>query len=186
MHDDPLLKDSETHMTKSLNVLEEELAKISTGRANPALVEAVNADYYGTATPLKHMATISAPEADLIVIRPFDKSQLHTIEKAVLEANLGFNPSVDDEVVRIQVPRLTEERRNQLAKLVHERGEETKVAVRNIRRHTKEQIEKMKTSGELPEDDCHQKLNALEDLTHSYCAKVDEHVKAKDTQLKTV
>lgn len=183
---DPMLKDAEDHMGKSLHVLEEELAKVSTGRANPGLIENVNADYYGSSTPLKHMANISAPEADLIVVRPFDSSQLQAIEKAILEANLGFNPAVDEGLVRIQVPKLTEERRDQLVKLVHERGEETKVAIRNVRRHTKDDLEKMKNGGELPEDDFHRELHALDDLTHKYCDNVDEHVAAKDKQLKTV
>lgn len=181
-----MLKDAEEHMKKSLHVLEEELSKISTGRANPALIEDVQADYYGAPTPLKHMANIAAPEADLIVVRPYDSSQLQAIEKAILEANLGYNPAVDEEVVRIQVPKLTEERRNQMVKLVHERGEEAKVAIRNIRRHTKEHLEKLKQDGEMPEDDFHRELHALDDLTHKYCDDVDEHVAHKDKQLKTV
>lgn len=186
MRDDPLLKDAEDHMKMSLHVLEEELAKVSTGRANPALIEDVKVDYYGAPTPLKHMANISAPEPDQIVVRPFDSSQLQAIEKGILEANLGYNPLVDDDIVRIQVPKLTEERRNQLSKLVHERGEETKVAVRNIRRHCKDELEKMKNEGDLPEDDFHRELSALDKLTHQYCDQVDEHVAAKDKQLKTV
>jgi len=186
MSDDPLLKDAEEHMKKSLHVLEEELAKVSTGRANPALIEDVKANYYGAPTPLKHMANISAPEVDQIVVRPFDASQLQAIEKGILEANLGFNPLVDDDLVRIQVPKLTEERRLQLIKFVHERGEETKVAVRNIRRHCKEELEKMKNDGQLPEDDLHRELHDLDDLTHRYCGQADECIAAKDKQLKTV
>ncbi len=186
MSEDLFLKDAKEHMDKTLHVLEEELSKISTGRANPALIEGVKVDYYGTATPLKHMAHISAPEADLIVVRPFDKSQLQAVEKAILEANLGFNPMVADEIVRIQVPKLTEERRTQLTKVVHERGEEAKVAVRNIRRNTKDELETFKNEGELPEDDFHRELHALDELTHAYCDKVDEKVAAKDKQIKTV
>ncbi len=183
---DPLLTDAEEHMQKSLHVLEEDLSKISTGRANPAIIEDVSVDYYGAATPLKHMANISAPEADTLLIRPFDAQQKQVIEKAILESNLGFNPSVEDDVVRIKVPMLTAERREQLIKVVHERGEESKVAIRNIRRHTKDDLEKMKNDGELPEDDLHRELSALDDLTHNYCDKVDEHVANKDKQLKTV
>lgn len=186
MSEDPLLKDAKDHMEKSLHVLEEELSKISTGRANPALIEGVKADYYGNPTPLKHMAHISAPEADQIVVRPFDKAQLQAVEKAILEANLGFNPVRADDIVRIQVPKLTEERRTQLTKVVHERGEETKVAVRNLRRQAKEELEMLKDEGELPEDDFHRELHQLDELTHAYCDKVDEKVAAKDKQIKTV
>lgn len=183
---DPLLKDADEHMQMSLSVLDDELSKISTGRANPALIEDVSVDYYGAPTPLKHMANISAPEADTLVIRPFDAQQKQAIEKAILESNLGFNPSVEDDLVRIKVPALTAERRQQLIKLVHERGEESKVAIRNIRRHCKDDLEKMKNDGELPEDNFHRELGALDDLTHKYCDEVDKHVANKDEQLKTV
>jgi ribosome recycling factor len=181
-----LMKDAEEHMKKSLHVLEEELGRVSTGRATPALIEDVEVNYYGTPTPLKHMANITAPEANLIVIRPFDPNQRQPIEKAIQEANLGFNPVVAEDVVRIQVPPLSEDRRNQMVRLVHERGEEAKVAVRNIRRHTKEALEKLKEEGELPEDYFHRELQNLDDLTHKYCDDVDGHVAAKDKQLKTV
>lgn len=183
---DPLLKEAKEHMEKSLHVLHEELQKLRGGRANPALVEGVLVDYYGTPTPLKHMAQLNAPEANLIVIRPFDPTQRQAIEKAILEANLGFNPVVAEDVVRIQVPHLSEERRKEMGKLVHERGEESKVAIRNIRRHTKEQLEKGEEDGKLTEDDLRRELDALEKMTHEYCGKVDQEVVAKDKQLKAV
>jgi len=170
MATDPLLKDAETHMKKSLEHLEHELLKLRGGRANPSLIEDVKADYYGAPTPLKHMANL----------------QRQAIEKAILEANLGFNPVVDEDVVRVKVPHLTEERRNELIRIVHERGEETKVAIRNARRDAKENLETMKNDGELPEDDFHREMDALEKLTHDFCDRVDEQVAAKDKQLKAV
>jgi len=186
MATDPLLKDAETHMKKSLEHLEHELLKLRGGRANPSLIEDVKVDYYGAPTPLKHMANLSAPEPDMILVRPFDPSQRQAIEKAILEANLGFNPVVDEDVVRVKVPHLTEERRNELIRIVHERGEETKVAIRNARRDAKENLETMKNDGELPEDDFHREMDALEKLTHDFCDRVDEQVAAKDKQLKAV
>ena len=117
---------------------------------------------------------------------PFDPTQRQAIEKAILEANLGFNPVVAEDMVRIQVPHLSEERRKELGKLVHERGEESKVAIRNIRRHSKELLEKGEKEGKLTEDDLRRELDALEKMTHEFCDKVDQEVVAKDKQLKTV
>lgn len=183
---DPLLQETKEHMEKSLHVLHDELQKLRGGRASPALVEGVLVDYYGTPTPLKHIAHLNAPEANLIVIRPFDPTQRQAIEKAILEANLGFNPVVAEDAVRIQVPHLSDERRKEMSKLVHERGEEAKVAIRNIRRHTKEQLEKKEKESALTEDDLERELQGLEKMTHEYCDKVDQEVSAKDKQLKSV
>jgi ribosome recycling factor len=174
------------HMEKSLHVFEDELKRLRTGRANPAMVEEVQVDYYGTRTPLKHLATITAPEPNLIVIRPYDKSQIPAIEKAILEANLGFNPSSDKEVVRITVPKLSEERRKELVKIIHQKGEETKVAVRNIRRHMKEEIERRKDEGEISEDDFHRRLKEIDQITHEFTEKIDQIMAEKEKQVTTV
>ncbi len=183
---DKSLEEMRQHMKKSLHVYEEELRHLRTGRANPAMVEEVMVDYYGTRTPLKHLATITAPEPNLLVIRPYDKSQIPAIEKAILEANLGFNPSSDGEVVRIAVPKLSEERRKELVKVVHQKAEEARIAIRNIRRHMKEELERQKKEGELSEDDFHRSLKEMDNITHEFTEKIDELMKEKEQQVLEV
>ena len=183
---DKSLEEMRQHMQKSLHVYEEELRHLRTGRANPAMVEEVMVDYYGTKTPLKHLATITAPEPNLLVIRPYDKSQISAIEKAILEANLGFNPSSDGEVVRIAVPKLSEERRKELVKVVHQKAEEARIAIRNIRRHMKEELERQKKEGELSEDDFHRALKEMDQITHEFTDKIDELMKEKEQQVLEV
>lgn len=174
------------HMDKTIQVFEHELVKLRTGRANPALVEDVKVDYYGTHTPLKHLARITAPEPDLIVIQPFDKSQVHAIEKAIQAANLGFNPLVEGDLLRIKIPRLTEERRKELSKIIREKAEEAKMALRNIRRDVKEKLDKEKKDGTLSEDDHDRLIKELDKVTHEYTLKVDQTAQAKEKQLLTV
>lgn len=181
-----LLKDAKAHMEKSLNVLRGELGKIHTGRANPALLEDITVDYYGTPTPLKHLANIVAPDPDMIVVRPFDKSQIPAIEKAILQADLGLNPQNDGQIVRVKVPRLTEERRNELVKLAKSRGEEAKVALRNIRRDVRERLEAQKKEGALSEDDFFHLREELDKLTHRYVEQVDKLVEEKSQEMRTL
>jgi ribosome recycling factor len=173
-------------MDKTMQVFEHELVKLRTGRANPAMVEDVKVDYYGTHTPLKHLARITAPEPDMIVIHPFDKTQVHAIEKAIQAANLGFNPTVDGELLRIKVPRLTEERRKELSKVIHDRAEESKVALRNIRREIKEHLDKEQKDGKVSEDDHDRVMKEIEKVTHEYTAKIDQTAQAKEKQLMSV
>ncbi|RLE30649.1 ribosome recycling factor [Candidatus Acetothermia bacterium] len=181
-----LLKDARSHMEKTLEVLKSELAKVHTGRANPALLEDVVVDYYGTPTPLKHLANIVAPDPDMIVVRPFDKSQIAAIEKAILQADLGLNPQNDGQIVRVKVPRLTEERRSELIKLVRGKGEEAKVALRNIRRDAREQLEAEKKDGNLAEDDFFRLRDELDELTQDYVKKVDELIEDKNQEMRTL
>lgn len=183
---DKRIAELKAHMDKTMQVFEHELMKLRTGRANPVLVEDVKVEYYGTHTPLKHLARIIAPEPDLIVIQPFDKSQVHAIEKAIQAANLGFNPMVEGDVLRIKIPRLTEERRKELSKIIHEKAEEAKVALRNIRRDVKEKLDKEKKDGVLSEDDHDRLMKELDKVTHEYTAKVDQAAQAKEKQLLTV
>jgi ribosome recycling factor len=183
---DRSLEEMRQHMQKSLRVFEDELRHIRTGRANPAMVEEVMVDYYGTKTPLKHLATITAPEPNLLVIRPYDKSQIGAIEKAILEANLGFNPSSDGEVVRLVVPKLSEERRKELVKVVHQKAEEARIAIRNIRRHMKEELERQKKEGELSEDDFHRALKEMDRITHEFTDKIEELMEEKEHQVLQV
>ena len=181
-----LLVECRKRMDKTIAALEADLAKVQTGRANPALLEDIKVDYYGTPTPLKHIAHITAPDPDLLVVRPFDRSQIGAMEKAIAAADLGLNPQNDGNVIRIKVPRLSEERREELVKLVKKRGEEAKVALRNIRREYKEKFDDMKDEGALPED-AHRRLREqLDKITHEYTEKVDEIVEAKAQQMRTL
>jgi ribosome recycling factor len=183
---DKHIAELKTHMDKTIQVFEHELIKLRTGRANPAMVEDVKVEYYGTHTPLKHLARITAPEPDLIVIQPFDKSQVHAIEKAIQAANLGFNPVVEGDLLRIKIPRLTEERRKELSKIIREKAEEAKIALRNIRRDVKEKLDKEKKEGILSEDDHERLIKELDKVTHEYTAKVDAAAQAKEKQLLSV
>lgn len=173
-------------MDKTVQVFEHELVKLRTGRANPAMVEDVKVDYYGTHTPLKHLARVTAPEPDMIVIYPFDKTQVHAMEKAIQAANLGFNPTVEGELLRIKVPRLTEERRKELSKVIHDKAEESKVALRNIRREIKEHLDKEQKDGKISEDDHDRVMKEIEKVTHEYTEKIDQTAQTKEKQLLSV
>ncbi len=173
-------------MDKTLHVFEQELQKLRTGRANPVMVEDVKVDYYGTHTPLKHLARITAPEPDMLLVQPFDKTQMQSIEKAIHAANLGLNPTVDGEILRIKIPRLTEERRKELGKVIHDKAEEAKVALRNIRREIKEHMDREKKDGVLSEDDHGRLQKELDKVTHEYTAKIAQAAQAKEKQLLSV
>jgi ribosome recycling factor len=181
-----LLRECRKRMDKTIAALEADLAKVQTGRANPALLEDIKVDYYGTPTPLKHIAHITAPDPDLLVVRPFDRTQIGAMEKAIVAADLGLNPQSDGNVIRIKVPRLSEERREELVKLVKRRGEEAKVALRNIRRDYKERFDDMKDEGQLPEDDHRRLREQLDKITQEYTEKVDQVVEAKAQQMRTL
>ncbi len=181
-----LLRDAKAHMEKTLEVLKSELGKVHTGRANPALLEDVMVDYYGTPTPLKHLANIVAPDPDMIVIRPFDRSQIGAIERAILAADLGLNPQNDGQIVRVKVPRLTEQRRNELVKIVRAKGEEAKVALRNIRRDVREKLEDQKKEGAISEDDFYRLRDELDKLTQDYAKRVDGLVEKKSQEMRTL
>lgn len=181
-----LMRGARERMVRTLDVLQAELTKIHTGRANPALVEDVMVDYYGTPTPLKHVAHIVAPDPDLITIRPFDRTQIPALEKAVLAAGLGLNPQNDGQVIRIKIPRLSEERRAELVKIVGKRAEEAKVALRNVRREVREKLEAEKKDGRLAEDDHHRLQKALDDLTTEYVKRVDDLVEKKAQEMRTL
>lgn len=181
-----LIQEMRGRMEKSLDILEGELYRIRTGRANPALIEDVKISYYGTPTVLKHLATITAPDPDQLVVRPYDPSQKEAIKRGILEANLGLNPQAEETLVRIKIPKLSEERRRELVKLVKEKGEEAKVAIRNIRRDTKELLEKMEKGGELPEDELYSQLEELNKITHEYTTRIDGLIADKEKQILAV
>ena len=169
-----VLHDVEDHMDQTIEALEANLRTIRTGRASPALVERVMVDYYGTPTPLKQLAVISAPEPQLLTIRPYDPGSLGDIERAILKSELGLTPSNDGRIIRLPIPRLTEERRQELAKLVRQRVEESKVALRNIRRETLDDLREFEKEKLIPEDDFYRAKDDVQELTDRYVKQMDE------------
>ena len=176
------IKEIETKMKGTLTNLEKRFTTVRAGRANPSSLDGVMVDYYGSMTPLKSLATISVPEATQLLIKPFDRGCLSNIEKAIIAANLGFNPSNDGETIRIVIPALTEERRRELTKQVKAMAEEAKVSIRNIRHEANEKIEKM----ELPEDEEKGMMKDVQDLVNDYNKDIDNIYKDKEKELMTV
>ncbi len=174
------------HMKRTLDVLKEHLAKVQTGRANPAMVDDVMVDYYGTRTPLKQLATISAPDANLLVVQPYDKTQIAAVEKAILAADLGLNPASDGNVVRIKVPKLSEERRRELTKVIKARAEETKIALRNVRREANEKLDAMKKGGTLSEDAHRRYRDKTDEAVREASQTVDTLIEQKSKQIQTI
>ena len=177
-----LLKEIEDKMVKSLENLDKRMATVRAGRANPSSLDGVSAEYYGVMTPLKQLAIVSVPEGNQLLIKPFDKSCLASIEKAILASNLGYNPTNDGETIRIIVPALTEERRVELTKQVKAIAEEAKVSVRNIRHQGLDDLKAL----ELSEDVEKGVENKIQDLVNQYNKKIDETLKAKEQDLLTV
>jgi len=181
-----ILSEAKDAMQKSLAALAHDLGKIRTGRANPALLEGLQVDYYGTPTPIKKLAQLNAPEARLITIQPFDRSAIAEIEKAIHKANLGFSPVSDGKIVRVPIPELTEERRKDLAKQVKKLGEEHKVGVRNARRDAIAMVKEFQKNGDLAEDDAHHLSEKIQKLTDDSTAQIDKAVEAKEGELLKV
>jgi ribosome recycling factor len=169
-----LLQETEDRMRKAVDVLESDLRAIRTGRASPALVERVMADYYGVPTALNRLAVISAPEPQLLTIRPYDPGALGDIERAILKSELGLTPSNDGRIIRLPIPRLTEERRRDLAKMVRQRVEEGKVALRNIRREALDDLREFEKEKLVSEDDFYRGKDDLQDLIDRYTKQMDE------------
>lgn len=173
-------------MNKAVSVLKEELAGIRTGRATPALLSRIVVDYYGTQVPINQLASFSVPEPRTLVIQPFDKGAIGSMEKAILASDVGITPSNDGQVIRLNFPPLTEERRKELIKTVHHRGEEGRVAVRNVRRHSKEGLEKLEHDHTISEDDLKRAEKELQKLTDQHVAEIDEIVAHKEQELKEI
>jgi len=169
-----LIRETEDRMRKAVEVLEADLRAIRTGRASPALVERVMVEYYGTPTPLNQLAVISAPEPQLLTIRPYDPGSLGDIERAILRSELGLTPTNDGRIIRLPIPRLNEERRQELAKLVRQRVEEGKVALRNIRREVLDDMREFEKERLVSEDDFYRGKDDLQDLTDRYTKQMDE------------
>lgn len=173
-------------MSKSISSLENNFASIRTGRANPAVLDKITVDYYGTPTAIQAMAAVSVSEARVLVIQPWDKSTLKEIEKAILASDLGITPMNDGNVIRLSFPQPTEESRKELCKSVKKYGEEAKVAVRNVRRDTIDKFKSMKKNGDLTEDDQKDAEKKLQKLTDKYCDEVDKAVAEKEKEIMTV
>jgi ribosome recycling factor len=183
---DEILFEAEEKMEKAVHVAREDLAGLRTGRANVNAFARLVVDYYGAPTPIPQMATVNVPEARMAVIKPYDASQLTAIEKAIRDSDLGVNPTNDGMIIRVVFPQLTEERRRELVKVAKHKGEEAKVAIRSIRRHAKDALDKLIKDGETGEDEVHRAEAELEKLTHAYTGRVDEAVKAKESELLEV
>jgi len=181
-----VLKDAEARMKGAIHSLEEDLNGIRTGRASPALVEKLMVEYYGTPTPLYQMATINVPEAQLITIKPFDKTSLRSIEKAIQTSELGLNPNNDGTLIRLSLPPLTQERRKELVKVVHHRLEEAKVALRNIRRSAIDDIRDFEKESLISEDDSHRGQDEMQKLIDKYTEQVDGIGKRKEQDIMAV
>ena len=183
---DSALKAATEKMDKAISVLKVELAGVRTGRATPALLQRVVVDYYGTPVPIQQLASFSVPEPRTLVISPFDRNAIASMEKAIMGSDLGITPGNDGTVIRLSFPPLTEERRKELIKLVHHRGEEGRVAVRNIRRHSKEELERLERDGGISEDDLVRSEKELQKLTDKHISDIDEVVAHKDAELKEI
>jgi ribosome recycling factor len=183
---DSALRAATEKMDKAIGVLKDELAGVRTGRATPALLQRVIVDYYGTPVPIQQLASFSVPEPRTLVISPFDRNAIAAMEKAIMTSDLGITPGNDGTVIRLSFPPLTEERRKELIKLVHHRGEEGRVAVRNIRRHSKEELEKLERDGGISEDDLVRSEKELQKLTDKHISDIDEVVAHKDAELKEI
>ena len=183
---DETLFEAEEKMEKAVVVAKEEFAVIRTGRAHPAMFAKITAEYYGTQTPVNQLASFHIPEPRMVVIQPFDKSSLAAIEKAVRNSDLGVNPANDGTIIRVVFPELSEERRREYIKVAHRKAEDSKVSIRNIRRHAKDSLDKLVKAGDAGEDEGRRAERELEDLTHTYVAQVDELLKHKEAELLEV
>jgi ribosome recycling factor len=183
---DSSLKDATHKMEQAIAHLREDLASIRTGRASASVLHRVTVEYYGTPVPLQQLASITVPEPRTLLVQPFDKSTVGAIEKAIHSSDLGITPSNDGQVIRLAFPQLTEERRKELVKQVHHRAEEGRVAVRNVRRHSKEAMEKLEREGGISEDDLNRGEKELQKVTDRFVAEIDEIQGHKEQELMEV
>lgn len=181
-----VMRETEDKMKKVIEATKREFSTIRTGRARPSLLDHVRVDYYGTPTPLSQMAQISAPEPRLLTIKPWDKSVLGTIEKAILASDLGLNPNNDGEVIRLAIPQLTEERRKEYVKMAKKKAEDERVAVRNVRRDANDELKMYKDEGEIAEDDMYRALDQVQELTDKYIKNIDKLLEDKEAEIMEV
>lgn len=183
---DETLFEAEEKMESAVEHAKEEFAAIRTGRATPAMFSKILVDYYGAPTPVTQMASVGVPEARMVIVKPYDASQLGPIERAIRDSDLGVNPNNEGTQLRIHLPQMTEERRREMIKVARSKAEEGRVAIRNIRRKAKEQLDRLVKDGETGEDDGRRAEKELEDTTHKYVSVVDELVKHKEAELLEV
>lgn len=181
-----VLQELKDNIEKAIEALRRDLSRMRTGRASLAILEGVRVDYYGTATPLHQMSSMSTPDPRTILIKPWDRSQVHAVEKAILAANLGLTPHADAEFIRISVPPLTEERRKELVKVLKRQGEDTKVSIRNHRRSANELVKSLIDDGEVAEDDGDRATKKIQEITDAGVKKVDEILAAKEKDILEV
>ncbi|GAB4543450.1 MAG: ribosome recycling factor [Thermodesulfovibrionia bacterium] len=173
-------------MDKAIDALRKDLASIRTGRASLSILDDILVDYYGTPTPINHLATLAVPESRLITIQPWEPKMIQEIEKAIQKSDLGLNPTNDGKVIRIAIPPLTEERRRQIVKHVHKRGEEARIAIRNIRRDANEEAKRLEKERHISEDDTKRLIEEIQKVTDSYIQKVEEVIKHKEDEVMEV
>jgi ribosome recycling factor len=183
---DEIVKDTKPAMDAVVEDLKRKLSNVRTGRATVGLLDTVTVDYYGTPTPLNQMASVAVPEPQLLTIQPWDMSQVGAVEKAIIAANLGLNPSNDGKIIRLPIPALNEERRKQLAKQVHEIAEEHKIAVRNVRQRSNDSLKKLLKDKSISEDDERGGLDDVQKLTNTFISKIDELAKNKEHEIMSV
>lgn len=181
-----IIAETEEHMQKTVESLKKELASLRAGRATPALLDKITVDYYGTPSPLNQVANISVPEARLLVIQPWDKKMIGDIEKAIQKSDLGINPTNDGTVIRLAIPQLTEERRKELVKIAKKKSEESRVAVRNLRRDANDQIKALEKKSEISEDEMRDAQDQSQKLTDKYIKEIDKIFAEKEKEIMTV
>lgn len=182
----PVLKEASHQMDRNLEAIGREFSGVRTGKASPTLLDSVQVPAYGSMMPLKQTATVTAPEAQLVVVQPWDTSLIDTVAKAIQTADLGLNPSVDGNLIRVAIPALNEERRREMVKLLHRMAEEGRVAVRHARHKAKSEIEREKKDGDISEDEMRRELDALQDLTNEHINKLDELLQRKENEVMEV
>jgi ribosome recycling factor len=183
---DETMLEAEEKMEKAVHVVREDLATVRTGRATPHMFQKILVDYYGAPTPVNQLASFHLPEPRMAIITPYDKSSLGAIEKAIRDSDLGVNPTNDGNIIRVVFPQLTEERRKELIKVARHKAEDARIAIRNIRRHAKEGLDKLVKDGEVGEDDVVRAEKELEKTTHTYVEQVDDALRHKEAELLEV
>lgn len=181
-----IIKDAEEKMKKTISVLKQDLSTMKAGRANPSILDRIEIDYYGTMTPLSQMANVSAPEPRILLIQPWDRSSIKNIEKAILISDLGLNPSNDGNAIRLVIPELTEETRKNIVKSVKKAGEESKVAVRSIRRDANDKVKALKKDNSITEDEAKKAEEDIQKKTDSFIKEIEKLVEVKEKEVMTV
>lgn len=181
-----LIKEAESNMKKSIDLLKKDFASMRAGRATPALLDKIMVNYYGTPTPVNQLANISVPEARLLVIQPWDKSSLSEIERAIMKSDLGITPASDGTVIRLNIPQLTQERRKELVKSIKKKAEECRVAVRNVRRDVNDQLKSLQKDGKTSEDDLKRGQDEVQKLTDRYIKEIDNLLSVKEQEIMQV